>query len=803
MADRHQTLDLRLLPAALTGWAVALIVVYSSAGQSMSWAMALVGCVLLSLLTALLIRRGDSGLRRIMLHIMLCAGVGAGVAFSAAGTQQHHEATGWNAAVDSDVPVEVMFRVTRDSLPFESRGYGDQAGYRSQAVVHTFGDEQQSVRAEVMVFTEAELRAGHRYRALMSPAATQNGDRTTALLYVFGAAEPQRLPGDTWSQINDTFSGLRSATAQQASHAVGEAPALLPGVVLGDRSGQSEELTDAMRISGLTHMTVVSGTHCSLAMGALLGAARMMRLPRWCQLPLLIAGLLLFVMLVQPAPSVLRASIMGAIGALAVFAGRGRASSALLCLCVVLLLVYDPWYAVEPAFQLSVAATIGIVLIGTRLKRYFAQWMPGFIAAALALAVSAQLFVTPVLLPIAEGVTLYSIPANILAAPLLPLATVPGTVAAVLSTTFPWFSTGLLWLAGFPAAGIAGIGSVTAALPQALVPWPQGAAGWALTGLYCVAAILLCRMIIDTAARIGRAQKAVLAAATGALTALVLPAAGMFGFLKGPGVPDDWRFAVCDVGQGDMLVIRTRAEAGIVIDAGQEPELAADCLGRLGIDHVEILMVTHEHRDHYGGVSGVAETASVEQILYSGSEGWSLTEAVEELDDVVLGVPEFRAQEGKHMVHEHQYPVAWRVWSAAQHHPNPNNNSLVVQFQIWRPEGPADAVGSANNPLRLLALGDLEEDAARLLISQQSLPDQSHVLKVAHHGAANGGTEVLEHAAPSVGLIGVGEDNSYGHPAEEILDSLDDLGAEVYRTDLHSTVVFEMTGDGLAVTSVQ
>lgn len=802
MPQRHQPLDLRLLPAAFMGWAVALVVVHSMPERSACWALGLVLIAVLAVITSLILARRSPAWHKVMLQLVLCAGVGAGVAFSAAGTQYSHQDSGWTAAVQSEVPVEVTFRVTRDPFPFERRGADDESGYRSQAVVHSFGTGQQQVRAEAMVFTDAELRAGHRYTGMMRAVPTEAGDRATALLYSFGA-EPERLAADTWSRVTEGFSRLRTATAEQSSYAVGEAPALLPGVILGDRSGQSQQLTEAMQISGLTHMTVVSGTHCSLAMGALLGAARLLRLPRWAVLPLLLAGLLLFVMLVQPAPSVVRASIMGAIGALAVFAGRGRASSALLCLCVILLLIYDPWYSVAPAFQLSVAATIGIVLIGARLKRHFAQWMPGFVAAALALAVSAQLFVTPVLLPIAEGVTLYSIPANILAGPLLPLATVPGTLAAVLAETVPWFSTGLLWLAGFPAAGIAAIGYAAASLPQALVPWPQGTAGWILAGLYTSAAVVVCRMVIDSGRRIARGQKIILAAAAGSLAALVLPVSGILSSVFGEGLPEDWRFGLCDVGQGDMIVIRTQESAGIVIDAGEEPELAAACLNKLGIQEVEVLMVTHDHQDHFGGVSGVAEAAEVGRILYSGTAGWSVIEAVQQIDDLMLSVAETRAHRGLSAEHQERYPVSWRVWAAADFHANTNNNSLVVEFALWEAEEPADAVGSANNPLRLLALGDLEEEAARLLLAQQALPAQSQVIKVSHHGAANGGTEVLEHLMPSVALIGVGEDNPYGHPADEILEVLEETETSVYRTDMHGTVVFTFSEDGLAALSLR
>lgn len=808
MAERHQPLDLRLAPAALTGWIIALVVVQSGLPHSLRMGCGLLLGALVAAAGALLLTRtGRSShtaanapserrrfLAAVLLHLALSSGVASGIALSAAQTQHGHEESGWANAVESQVPVSVTFRVTRDALPVQQLS-GD--GFRTQAVVLSWGERPQPVRANVMIFTETELRAGHRYTAMMSLSATKATDRTTAVLRPFGSAEPHREESDRWAHMADVFNGLRDATAHQSSYSVGESPALLPGVILGDRSAQSEELTDAMRVSGLTHMTVVSGTHCALVMGALLGLSRMLRMPRWCMLPLLVTGLVLFVLLVQPAPSVVRAAVMGSIGALAVFAGRGRASSALLCLCVILLLVFDPWFAVEPAFQLSVAATAGIVLIGARLKDIFVERLPSFVAAPLALAVSAQLFVTPVLLPIAEGVTLYSIPANILAGPLLPLVTVPGTLAAVVSTTVPWFSTGLLWMAGLPGAGIAIIGYAAASLPQALAPWPTGIVGWVLAGLYTVAALALCRMVIDSRRRPHRGEGLLLGSACGALVAVILPLSALPVPLLGQTAPDDWRLALCDVGQGDMLVVRTGENAGVVVDTGEEPELARACLSTLRVEHVDILMITHDHLDHYGGTPGVAEAAAIETIIYSGAAGWSVLEAVEAHDGTVLHVPESRGRVGQRQRHDGSFPVSWQVWAAADYHTNTNDNSLVVHFELWEAETSAGAVGSATDPLRLLTLGDLEEDIAGILLARDALPSVVDVLKVSHHGAANGGTAVLEHTEPAIALIGVGENNDYGHPSEEVVAVLDDLGTATYRTDEHGTVGFTLSEEAL------
>lgn len=528
---RRRALDLRLLPAATVVFLAALGAVHLPSAEAWQFAgvFALTGAP-----AALLAAAAGPGRWRVLgVQWVLCAALAAAVCVQAATTAGAHEESGWSEAVESRSEMDVVLRVTADARPLADPGWGGQQRILVRAVVAEAqlpgGEHRSRVDAETVMIAQVPFgmhphwmfEAGQRYEGSVRTAPTDPGERATALLFPeWGGLE--RLPEDEWSRFSGVFNDLRSATKEASKPTVGDAPGLLPGVILGDRTAMDDELAEAMYTSGLSHMTVVSGTHCSLIMGALLGMIRLLRLPRWCTPVLIVLGLVLFVLLVQPAPSVIRAAVMGSIGALAVFAGRGRASSALLCLSVVVLLLYDPYFSTEPAFQLSVTATAGIVLTGQRMKEIFERRMPGIIAGPLALAASSQLFVTPVLLPIAAGVNTYSIPANIAAGPLLPFVTVPGTLAAVLSTSLPWLSQALLWLAGFPAAGIAIIGRTASSLPQALAPWPEGPVGAVLVLIYLAGSVVLSRLLIE-----GRAPRAweaaVLAVVAGAVAAVISP----------------------------------------------------------------------------------------------------------------------------------------------------------------------------------------------------------------------------------------------------------------------------------------
>lgn len=809
--NRRQPLDLRLLPAALAAWAAALAAVRVSWETSRALALSLLLCaVAAAVIAVLLFLRGSQQQARqgaaqpdlserpgvaVAVQAVMCLIIAAGVFASAASSVHQLAASGWTHTTQSPVPVEVTLRMGEDPQQTLRRAPGGAEQVRARVTVLAISGEEVSpqIGAEAVLLADAEqaehMQSGHRYRLKVTATALEQAERATALLFPFGETTVVQLGADTRTEVAEVFSQLRRATVEHSENVWGDGSALLPGVVLGDRSGQEQDLTEAMQISGLTHMTVVSGTHCSLMLGAVLGVHRLLRLPRALVPVLVIMALLLFVMLVEPAPSVIRAAIMGSIGALAVFAGRGRASSALLCLCVLILLLFDPWYSVDPAFQLSVAATIGIVLTGQRLREVFSKTMPGWVAAPLALAASAQLFITVVLLPLSEGITVYSVPVNIIAGPLLPLAVVPGLVGAVVSVALPGLSQAILWGAGLPAAGIGALGRATAALPGALAPWPEGIMGWALIGLYLAAAVLVSLLLIN--ARCPRLwEAAVLMVAVAAMLALILAP-----LLKpSAGLPDTWRMALCDVGQGDMVVIRTAEDAAIVWDTGEYAPEAAQCLDQLGVNTVEVLMISHEHADHYGGAAGVLGTSEVKWVLHGGSEGWipSEEDAFEELADIDV----LRAEVGDAVRHQEEYPVSWEVLVADTHHRNPNDNSMAVRFEF---SGSEIAAGST---VSLLTLGDLEEQVTAGKVRAGDLGQPVDVLQVPHHGAANGSTELMQESSPAAALIGVGVDNSYGHPAGETLETLDELDATVFRTDEHGTVAFTMTESGLEAHSL-
>jgi competence protein ComEC len=270
---------------------------------------------------------------------------------------------------------------------------------------------------------------------------------------------------------------LREQFVAASSFLAPDPRGLLPGMVTGDTTALDEGLETAMKGVGMTHLTAVSGANCSLVLGALLLACRGLRLPRLPAAAMAGAGLWLFVLLVGPDASVLRAALMGAIAVVSLASGRSGRGLSFLCLAVIGLLLMDPGLGSSFGFLLSVLATLGIIVLGRRII----NWMPGFVprwaAAAVAVPLSAQLLCGPVIVLLQPQFSTYSLLANVIASPLVAPVTLLGTAAVPLVVLAPWAATALIAVAGTFSAGVAAAARFTSQLPGASLPWPEGIHG--------------------------------------------------------------------------------------------------------------------------------------------------------------------------------------------------------------------------------------------------------------------------------------------------------------------------------------
>ena len=566
--------------------------------------------------------------------------------------------------------------------------------------------------------------------------------------------------------------GVRVGLRDSVSGTSPDSGALVLGLTIGDESTQPEGLAEAMRVSGLAHLTAVSGGNVAIVLGVVIIIGRLLGIGVTIQALVAAGALLGYVLIVGPEPSVLRASGMGAVAVFALLVGGPRRGLSALSATIVVLLSLGPTLAVSLGFSLSVAATAGLLLVAPLLRRGIRRALDRFrlptrsreaLADAIALTMAAQITTAPILASLGQGLSLVAVPANVLAAPAVAPVTVLGLMAAITAPVLPPLAQVLGHLAAPFAGWIAWLARTFGGLDVATLAWPGGLQG----AIAAIFAIIGVTVVIA----IGHARRWPLR------TLAVVVLAGMVVLWMRPPdragwPPPDWLAVACDVGQGDAMVISTGPGRAIVVDAGPDPDLVDSCLDDLGIAHVDVLVLTHFHADHVEGAPGVLDGRSVDRIVAS-----PVAEPVEQVarvrgwvESAGLVVESVWAGESG-VLGDPATPVSWRVlWPARviTEGSVPNNASIVLDIRT--------------GGVRLLLLGDVEPAAQAALRGARGT-QAFDVVKVAHHGSRYQDPRLASWTAGRIAVISVGVDNDYGHPAPETVAAWESVAARIMRTD--------------------
>nr|WP_051465197.1 ComEC/Rec2 family competence protein [Mycobacterium genavense] len=278
-------------------------------------------------------------------------------------------------------------------------------------------------------------------------------------------------------------------------HDLTAAPAALLGaLVLGDTSALTAETVGEFRAAGLTHLTVVSGANVTIVCVAALFAGRLIG-PRAA---VLLAGvaLLAFVIVVEPTASALRAAVMGAIAMAGMLTARRRQAIPALSATVLLLLAVGPQLAVDAGFALSVLATGALIVVAPGWsRRLAAKGCPKPLADGLAVALAAQVVTAPLVAGISGRFSLVAVAANLAAAPVIAPVTVLGSAAAVLCVLWPPGAQLLMRFTGPEVWWVAKVAHVAAHALAATVPVPDGLAGVLLVGFSTALLLVLAAVL--------------------------------------------------------------------------------------------------------------------------------------------------------------------------------------------------------------------------------------------------------------------------------------------------------------------
>ena len=659
-------------------------------------------------------------------------------------------------------PDAVLIHVTADQV--SGRGLRVR---QSSAVLVTASGATRGAAAHLSVGERVEL-AG-----VLAPA--ERSDPTAGVLRLRSPPRVVAGPGALDRGVNR----IRAALVASVRFNSADQRALVPSLVVGDTSAVSEEIDEAFRATALTHLMAVSGANLASTTALMWWAGSWLGLRRRPLRALSVVAVAGFVIVCRSEPSVVRAAAMGVVTLAAAGLSFDRAAGLrALCVAVMSLMLVDPWLSRSVGFWLSVCATTGILWWTTGWARAMSGWLSENLARVVVVPWAAQLATQPLITWLSGQVSTTGLIANVTAAPFVAPATALGMAAALLGAV--WAPLGVIpgWLAGWCVQPILLIASAGARAPAAALSWPARPATLAVLAGLCLGLALVTPWLLSSPWRAVLTGVVVLAAS------VIRPPV--------PGWPGPWQVAICDVGQGSAALVRADRASAVLVDTGPDPGPLADCLEELGIRNVPVIVASHYHADHIGGLQA-ALSHGVKLLLVSPLASPAGEAARVAAQARAVGAVVRPAAPGDALtVGQARIAVAGsgdpgdpQPDDGASEESSAENDSSVI-------------IRATSGGLTVLLPGDAEPDGqARARRTGETL--QADVIVMPHHGSSRQDQLFWGRTGARVAVASAGVDNSYGHPSRAALTMASRMGMKVARTDQQGAVVLSRTGDSVTV----
>ena len=574
-----------------------------------------------------------------------------------------------------------------------------------------------------------------------------------------------------------TLAVLRARAGARIDRLFGSDAPVVRALVIADMSAVPGEQRDRFAAAGLVHMLSVSGLHVAIIALALELLASALRVPRT---PARVGTLLLLALYVAgigaPPPAV-RAAVMLGLLVVCRVAQRPTSPWAVLAVGGAAPLV-DARTVLDLGWQLSVAGTVALVAGGALATRLIPKGWSGWkrnLGRGVTVSVVATAVTAPLVAWTFGRIALLGPLTNLAADPVMgvlqpvlflglciPIAPVERIASDATHVLVAAFDAIAAHAAAVP-------GSAPSVLPTTLAAWAGGTAA--------VAVVVAC--VSERPAR----------AAFVALACVALMVAEPL-IVAGPRATE---LHLLDVGQGDAIALRTRANHWIVVDAGRT--WASGDAGRSVVvpyiahrgGSVALFVLSHPHADHVGGAASLFAALRPARFLDPGYVGTTPAYLAALREARTDAIPWQRVRPGDSLVVDEVVLTALApdsTWAA--HLDDANLASTVLVARV--------------NAVRILLTGDAEGAEEDWLLAHFPAALAADVLKVGHHGSGTSTTTpFLAAVRPRIALVSVGAHNSYGHPDPAVMSALAASGATVLRTDLLGTVVLRTDGHALEI----
>ncbi len=589
------------------------------------------------------------------------------------------------------------------------------------------------------------------------------------VFYQLKAQETLRITAESqgiWRLGN----GLRERLSSQLQNALPEEQYhLVTALLFGEKGELDQDFYSLSQKFGIAHVFAVSGLHVGYLVMMVMLLLRLLKMERsWIAVILLAVVLAVYCLMIGLPPSAIRASLMAVLGLLAAKWLRYKDMYTIMAVAALAILIGQPRALWSIGFQLSFAATWGLLYLYQPLVRALAWLKWPWLRNALGVALAAQLVSAPLVAWHFYLFSAYAPLINIIVVPLIGLL-VPLLIGALaLSLCVPFLGElvflpcellmHLLIMLLNTMADLFGTGHIYIGQPQwlgivgyylLLVAWRQGwLKRWGSIG-----------------------TKGFLAAAMAALLMLSLPTA-----------PREDQVIFLDVGQGSSAVAKTPQGRVLVFDGGMSAATTAGYLRFSGVNRVDAIVLSHGDVDHSTGLAMVLRDFKVQYLVLGQNalqspEVQTLLQLAHAQQTKVLVVTEEST-----LVFDGTHQLQVGLYGS----PSEDSNAQEV-IACWQ-----SANGSCVFP------GDSAQDGLEQWLSDRR--KTAAVWAVPHHGSKNSCYPGLyQQVRPQVAVISAGRDNRYGHPHQEVLQALEEAKIPYYRTDQQGAVTVDFLAGELKI----
>ena len=548
---------------------------------------------------------------------------------------------------------------------------------------------------------------------------------------------------------------------------------LLLAILLGDKDKLSEDIQESFKTSNLSHMLAVSGAHVSYIILGLTYVLQNSIIGKKNEKIVCIIFLLFFMAITNFTPSVTRACIMAVLTLFSGIIYRKSDVYTNISVAALITLIFNPYNLLDLGFQLSYGGTIGIIIFIKRIQEKKSNSkVINYIKQMALVSIYANIIIIPIMMYHFNTVSFTFIISNIMASPILGIIVITGFLFIIASITVKPL-TRLIAIFIKPILSILiKISQICSKLPFSnilvVTPYMFNVISYYAIILYCIKSkknnkckIIICLLIV-----------------------LILINFIIYIF------PQNLRIFFIDVGQGDSTLIITPDKKTVLIDGGGsdsfdvgEKVLLPYLLDRriLKIDYV---LISHFDTDHCGGILTIMEKVKVKNIIIS--EQAEHSENYERFKKLMIHkkirLIEVKKGDKIKIGRYSEFKILFPTSRLLSENPL-NNNSIVAQFNY--------------NNFKMLFTGDIEKLAEQQILKAEKAEIRADILKVAHHGSKTSSIpEFIKAVKPKIALIGVGKNNTFGHPNKQTIKNLENIKCRIYRTDIQGEIIIKIDQKG-------